>query len=63
MMKLLHRDGREWTKSEILELDMGNDWVGRVGVDLADGAPILLGRSGHYCYADEVTDDMIVSQG
>ena len=55
---LVHKDGREWTQSEINDLEMPSDWTSRVGVDL-DGQPILLGRSDHYCYADEVTDDMV----
>lgn len=58
-LNLLHKDGREWTQSEINDLEMTNDWNSSVGVDL-DGHPNLLGRSDHYCYADEVTDDMIV---
>ena len=55
---LVHKDGSEWTQSEINDLGMPDDWTSGVGVDL-EGNPILLGRFGHYCYADEVTDDMI----
>ena len=54
---LVHKDGREWTQSEVEELKVDYDWGERVAIDM-DGYPILLGRFGHYCYADEVTDDI-----
>ena len=57
----VHRDGSSWSQMEIENLTMDDDWVERVAVDM-DGHPILLGRFGHYCYADEVTDDMVVIQ-
>lgn len=56
-----HADGREWTPLEIEGLTMhGDEWVGSVGLD-AHGAPILLNRFCRWCYADDVTDDMVVS--
>ena len=55
----VHRDGTEWSQSEIEKLVIDGDWAERVAVDM-EGYPVLLGRFGHYCYADEVTDDMVV---
>ena len=56
--KVIHKNGKEWTESEIRDLEMPNDWVERVAID-TDGSPLLLGRTDRYCYADEVTTDMV----
>lgn len=60
--RVVHRDGREWTRKEIHKLRIFYGY-GYVSADACaineDGEPILL--STHtWCFADEATDDMEV---